>query len=348
MPDKLARRLTALLEHRYGAHVMALRPIAEYGDSAGGVYRVDRRDGPSWVLRLFARNRPLERVLGDAAILAYVGQYEVPAERLVTTRDGEQSTDLDGQGVIVTTFVAGTRPDRSPATLRRFGEVLGRLHALPVPTGDPWLARPAGSLPAEDLRAGQADLARVAGRVPPDKLAEFEALQSALATTNDCAALPSGLTHSDCHLDNAILTPSGQPTLIDWVGAGQGPRVAALGVLLYSCAVRAPGDAPGSPWAAFWREHGLAPTRGQPQNHESDPAQMQAAIEAVIDGYCRHHRLIPAELDGLADAVRFRPVVIAAREFASSLDRGEDPSGWWTRYREADFVADFARRAVER
>jgi Ser/Thr protein kinase RdoA (MazF antagonist) len=344
---ELASRLTDLLERHYGGRVTALVAIAEYGEGEGGVYRVERRDGPPWVLRLFARDRPLERVRGDAAILEHVGRYGVPVERLIPMRDGSGSTDLNGQGVVVTGFVAGSRPDRGPATLRRLGEALGQLHALPTPAGDPFLGRRAGSLPKEDLRAGHADLARVAGRMPSENLAEYEALQAALDATDDCETLPVGLTHSDSHLDNAILTPDGQPVLIDWVGSGQGPRIAALGVLLYSCAVRAPGDAPDSPWASYWREQGTAPS-GVGECEDSLP--MQDAVEAVIDGYCRHIVLTVAELERLPDAVRFRPLVIAAREFAQSIESGQlsDSSGWWTRYTEAEAVAAHARTAMER
>jgi Ser/Thr protein kinase RdoA (MazF antagonist) len=327
--DELTARLTTLLERHYGAHPAALHPIYE---AEGAIYRVQRRDGPPWVLRLFPRSRPLERVQGDAVILVYVERHGVPAERLVTARDGSGSTVLDGRGVLVTTAVEGRRPDRSPTTLRRLGEVVGRLHALPaVPAGDRWLGRRAGALPAQDLAAGHAYLARIAGRVPPERRTEYEMIRAALDATDDCEALPAGLIHSDCHLDNAICTPEGQPVLIDWAGGGQGPRVAAVGLLLYSSIVQAPGDTP---------ESLIGP----------HPAQIRRAIEAVVDGYCRHHLLTPAELEHLPHAVRFRPAVIAARELATGLERGQppDPSGWWTRYAEADAVAHLARAAMER
>lgn len=343
---KQAPYLADLLAQRYGGRVTALVPIAEYGAGDGGVYRVEQKDGPPWVVRLFARDRPLERVRGDAAVLEHIGRHGVPAERLIPAQDGSGSTELNGQGVVVTSFVVGSRPDRSPATLRRLGEALGQLHALPPPAGDPLLGRRAGSLPVEDLHAGRANLARVAGRVPPEQHTEFEALQAALDSTDDCETLPAALTHSDCHLDNAILTQDGQTILIDWVGSGQEPRLAALGVLLYSCAVRAPGDALNSPWAAFWREHGTAPSDAR---IGEDSVQMQDAVEAVIEGYCRHVVLTEAELERLPDAVRFRPLVLAAREFAQSIESGKpaDPTGWWTRYVEAETVAAHARTAME-
>jgi Ser/Thr protein kinase RdoA (MazF antagonist) len=137
--------------------------------------------------------------------------------------------------------------------------------------------------------------------------------------TRDGAGLPHALSHNDCHLANALRTPGGRVVLIDWDGAGQWPRVAALGLLLYSCAVQAPGEAPVPPDL----------TR----------------VDHVLAGYRRHQRLTPAEVEHLPDAVRFRPAVVAARELAASIERDEPepPTGWWRRYPEADAVAARAR-----
>jgi len=46
-----------------------------------GVSRVDRRDGPSWVARLFPRVRPIECVRGYAEILHFLESQDLPAER---------------------------------------------------------------------------------------------------------------------------------------------------------------------------------------------------------------------------------------------------------------------------
>lgn len=349
--DSLADRLAALLEQRYGARIAAVRTIADYGEAEGGVFRVDQKSGSSWVVRLSARGRPLDRVHGDAVVLAYASAHRVPAERLIRTSNGSGATDLNGQGVIVTGFIAGRRADRRRTTLRCLGEALGQLHALPpFPADDRWLGRDAGSLPAADLRLGRAHLERIAHRVPPERLTEYERLCESFAATDDCAALPTSLTHSDCHLDNAILTPEGQTILIDWVGSGQGPRIAALGVLLYSCAVRAPGDDATSPWATIWNEHGLPPNIPAPRHPVPHPIKIRSVVEAVVAGYCRHIRLTAAEQDHLPHAVRFRPLVIAAREFAASIDerRAPNPAGWWVRYAEADAVATHAQWAMER
>jgi hypothetical protein len=72
---------------------------------------------------------------------------------------------------------------------------------------------------------------------------------------------------------------------------------------------------------------------------------MQAMVEATIDGYCRHHRLTPADQEHVPDALRFRPVVTTVREFAASVDTGKplNPAVWWRRYAEADVVSAYAQ-----
>jgi Ser/Thr protein kinase RdoA (MazF antagonist) len=322
--------LRTLVEHHYGALVLAIEPIAEYGDG-GGVYRVDQVNAPSWVVRIFAKDRSMARVRGDAAILNHVTQQGVPCERLVPTLDGSGCTELEGQGVIVTRF-EGVRLSRELTVLRRLGEVLGQLHAIPaVPADDPYLGRRAGSLPREDLDLGIAHLDRVADRVSAVDRNSFESLKMELEATSDCEALPFGLIHSDCHLDNAIQLPGERIALIDWVGAGQGPRVASVGLLLYSAVVQSPGDDS----ATF--ERSSAPDR-------------LFAIDAFAEGYCRHHTLTSRELDHLSDAIRVRPLVVAAREFARSIEMDSplDTRGWWTGYGEAELIAAAAGEAFER
>jgi len=320
--DRVAR-LTALLESRYDTHITGSTPFYEEAERA--VYRVDRRDGLPWVVRLFPRARSLERVLGAAVVLRHVEQQGIPAERLVAAADGSLVIDLDGCGVLVTRFIPGGRLDRSIDRLRRLGEAVGLLHALPpVPDVDPFLSRRAGALPKEDLAFARACLTRIAGRVPRDLRDEYEDLRVALDATHDCEDLPHGLIHSDCHLANVLRTPGGHVVLFDWEGAGQGPRVADLGLLLYSCAIQAPYEPPG-------------------------PTNL-GRVDAVIDGYARCHTPSRAELDRLPDAARFRPAVIAARELAARVEQGqrEDRTGWWTRYAEADAVATCAQQALER
>jgi len=314
-------RLVDLLETGYGARVAGLRPFYEAPERA--VYRVERADGPPWLLRVFGPPRAPERVRGDAAVLRWVAGHGIPAERVVAAAGGGDVLEADGRTLLVTRFVAGRRPDRSPETLCRLGEALGRLHALPpAPDDAPLLHRAGGATPANDLPFGRACLARVAGRVPPGDAARAAALESVLAATRDCASLPQALSHNDCHLANALQTAGGAVVLVDWDGSGRWPRVAALGLLLYSCAVQAPDEPP-------------------------VPPDLRR-VDHVLDGYRRHVRLTAPELDHLPDAVRFRPAVIAARELADEIEQGRPASatGWWVPYPAAEAVAARARTVL--
>jgi Ser/Thr protein kinase RdoA (MazF antagonist) len=186
-----------------------LTPI--YEERVKAMYRADRAGGRPWVLRLFSPRRPLERVEGDAAVLRWVARHRLPAERVVATADGEDVVEVDGWGLLVTRFVVGAPAGRSPATLRRLGDILGRLHALPPPASGAeeaaLLTRAAGATPANDLPFGRACLARVAGRVPPPLEKRYAALNAAVAKTRDGIGLPHTLSHNDCHLGNARQTP---------------------------------------------------------------------------------------------------------------------------------------------
>ncbi|MBO0731987.1 MAG: phosphotransferase, partial [Acidimicrobiaceae bacterium] len=98
--------------------------------------------------------------------------------------------------------------------------------------------------------------------------------------------LPSALIHPDPMPVNTITTPDGHPVLIDWTGAGHGPRVWPLAFLL---------------WAA-----------GQ---------KSAACVRAVAAGYRPHLQLEAEELDRLAAVIAARPVMFAAWGFATGRER---------------------------
>lgn len=227
------------------------------------VHRIDRADGTPWIARVFPAERPTDAVEGDAEILRFLEAHDYPAERVAAPSPVSQ---LDGRAVLVTELVTGEngRPDRRPETFRAMGDLLGRLQTLP--DGDGALARPAGSwhhlskaggARVEDVTALEALL------VEP----HHAALRDELATIDLLDDLPHTLLHPDFSTPNAMLTAEG-PVLIDWTGAGRGPRVAGLGLLLACC------------------------------------AGIMGAVEAVVDGYAPHVELERDELDRLEGAVR--------------------------------------------
>ncbi len=264
------------LERRYGIEVAGVTKLA------AGVIRVDRRDGPPWVARMHLTARPAERTRSDAQVLRFAERHGLAAERCAVS--GPVS-ELGGRAVLVTEFVPGKPWPRSPAADRDLGDYLGRLHALrPDGSGpeDAAARRPAGSLhhlpdyeggPGQDLAAAAAMLADVDGRVPAEHAATYAALRALLPRGDDGRGLPESFVHPDAARVN-VLTAGGGPVLVDWAGAGTGPRLASLAVLLHSAG---PGGA-----------------------------------AEVLRGYGQHQQLTGEELDRLEGVLWIRPLWLAA------------------------------------
>src|SRR5512140_573330 len=89
-----------------------------------------------------------------------------------------------------------------------------------------------------DLRARVVALLEQHGMTTLAGRSQLEALEAAVAVAQDGSDLPSALIHPDCQLSNAIRDPRGRISLIDWEGAGVGPRLWPLGLLLFSAVVR--------------------------------------------------------------------------------------------------------------
>jgi Ser/Thr protein kinase RdoA (MazF antagonist) len=221
--------LPAHLEHRYGIRVASTTKLV------AGVYRVQQQAGPTWVARLFLIGRPVERAEDDAEVLRFLQRCDVPAERCAHR---EPVSWLDGRAVLVTEHVEGGTLPQSPAARRALGDMLGLLQALPTEPGP--TQRPAGSLhhlpdyegdPGRDLAAAAALLADLEGRVPAEYERTYQAIRELLAKGDDGHGLPESFIHPDPVRANVIATPGG-PVLVDWTGAGRGPRLASLAALL--------------------------------------------------------------------------------------------------------------------
>ena len=289
LPGRPGERLRAHLETRYGIVVDAMTELDL------GVWRVGRADGPDWVARAFPARRPAEAVAGDAAILRYLAAHEFPAERCAAD---EPVSVLDGRSVLVTEW-AGPVPRqhrrdaiRAAGGLSHLGALLGRLHTLDTtPTasaggvgpGDGAVARPGGAwhhladgLPAAEIAAAGRMLAEAAPLVPDAERAAFDALRAEVAASDPAEGLPMGLIHPDFVLANVVATPGGM-VLVDWAGAGRGPRLWPLAFLLYAEAAKEP------------RRAG-----------------------AVLLGYREHVMLEAGELDRLGAVARTRPLILRA------------------------------------
>jgi Ser/Thr protein kinase RdoA (MazF antagonist) len=308
------------LERRYGIDVTARANLDN------GVVRISHAAG-EWVARVFPAVRPIDAVADDAEILRMLAERGIPAERCA---HDEPVSELDGQGVLVTEWIRGAnaRNDVSGATLSDLGELLGRVHALPIDgvamsrRGGSWhhLAAGGGGRDA-DIAALEPLLAAASSRVAPDDREIFDGVCTALHEIEDGNGLPSTFIHPDPGGANAIAADDGRLALIDWTGAGEGPRVTSFGTLVAGA---------------------LQPNPGAP------PSRDLRRVDAIVAGYRGHVQLTSEELDRLPGALTAFGVVlncwsfvfhgIGIREIARSID---------VRRATADSVAERVMQAFD-
>jgi Ser/Thr protein kinase RdoA (MazF antagonist) len=261
-------RLGPHLEATYGVTVKKIAPLQQGNH---GVHRVDLAKGGPWVVRVFPADRPVADVEGDASALRYLESAGFPAERCVA-----DVSVHEGQGVLVTGFVKGTSPKPSTAIERAIAGLVGRSHAM---TDLPKAAkRGAGGLHLytvdgtvrTEIETAKACLEAAAFRGTDDR---WELLRAGLDAADDFASLPKAFMHPDPGTPNAVISGR-DPIFIDWTGAGLGPRVLGLGLLLGACA------------------------DGKTFNREWTDAMMNA--------YAEHVRLKPSEFEHLEAAIAHR------------------------------------------
>jgi Ser/Thr protein kinase RdoA (MazF antagonist) len=281
MPSQPAERVRTHLAAQYG--IRADRMV----DLDVGVWRVRRSDGPDWVARWFPANRPPAAVSADAEILRYLAEHQFPAERCAAA---EPVSILDDRALLVTEWAGPVPRDRRRETIRatgglaRLGEFLGRLHSLPPGSGA--ATRPGGAwhhladgLPSAEIAAASRMLADAAGLFAAGEPAErdaYQALRAEIDALDAADGLPTAFTHPDFVLANVIAAPDGM-ILVDWAGAGWGPRIWSLAFFLYA-----------------------------------EAAKDIRRVDLVLAGYWRHVTLEDEEISRLAAVARARPLVLAA------------------------------------
>lgn len=281
------RSLHRHLSRRYGID------IEGFEEMDLGVVRVARSGGDDWVARIFPGSRPRRNVEGDAEALSWLEAVGYPAERLAAD---DPVSEWDGSHILLTRYVdAVPRAERREAVrdaggLRALGEMLGRLHSLAEDSGAP--RRPGGAWhhfaeghPREEIAAVRTALqgGRGTDSVRRTDPAVFSELDHELALVDDGDGLPEAFTHPDFVMPNVVATSDPALVVVDWTGAGRGPRVWSLGFFL-------------------WAE-GMKDVR-------------RAALVAA--GYRRHITLTGDELARLPGIVRARSITFAAWHLARS------------------------------
>jgi phosphotransferase family enzyme len=265
----------AHLEASYGIRVTGLSELDV------GVYRVGRADGPDWVARVFPPRRPVPAAQGDAEILRFVAEHRFRAERPAAS---EPASTLDGQGVLVTEYVDGVARPQRREMIRRLGGfwslgvMLGELHTLP---GQDAIARDGGAWhhlaeghPREEIAAALRVLDDASERAADNERRAYAALRAEVADFDSGEGLPHALTHPDFVLDNVVPSAKRGLVVVDWTGAGQGPRMWSLAFLLLAAGGR-----------------GLD------------------RVGRTITGYLTQVRPEPEELDRLGGMIRVRPAL---------------------------------------
>jgi Ser/Thr protein kinase RdoA (MazF antagonist) len=274
--------LSSHLETRYGIE------ITQMSELDLGVLRVDRRDGPSWVVRLFPPTRDLQATEGDAEILRFLEDQDFPAERCATP---EAVSMFDARSMLVTEHAEGLRGEerrtaiRDLGGLRHLGALLGHLHTMTK--GPPATSRPGGGWhhlvdggPRDEIAAAGALLAAAEDKVVASDRHLYDLLRTQVASLDSCEGLPEGLTHPDFVMQNIIATPDQRLVIVDWTGAGRAARLWSLAFLLFA-----------------------------------EGAKALARVDLVVAGYRQHVDLEPEELSRLQMAVRARPLTLLTWSF---------------------------------
>jgi Ser/Thr protein kinase RdoA (MazF antagonist) len=252
--------------------------------------RVEFDDNVAVVARVFPSHDAVAAVSQLSSILRHLAVHDYPAERL-ESEVVQAVTNLDenlGAGcVLVTKFIPGTRPERNRVTFHKLGQLLGRLHTMPVPDGSPkggaWhhLCLQGGIHEECEAAARMLDTARNDDANVAKLREELHHIQHAFAAEE--ANLPTALLHPDFVPPNIIVRQGSNDqewAVIDWAGAGAGPRVLPLGFLLGV--------------GAIWGKPDLA--------------------QAAAKGYAAHARLVGAEMRVLREAAYARFLTIGCWE----------------------------------
>jgi len=135
-------------------------------------------------------------------------------------------------------------------------------------------------------------------RITGDRRRGFDYLRAQVASADDCDDLPVALIHPDPVLKNVIAKDAAL-TLVDWTGAGVGPRIISLAPLLMG-AVRPTG----------WD---------------------RAALGNIAAAYRAHVQLEPGEIERLGSALLIRQLWFAAWNYWTRTAKGNPPAGteWW-------------------
>ena len=194
------------------------------------VYRLRPADGgPDLVARAFGAGVEAATVNAAARVLTGLAGTPFPAGRCAS--DPPVLPLGSGRHLLVTEYVEPA-PAPGPGFLLAWcAGLLARLatrSARDLPSGGGW--HRLGATPSHEI----AGALRLGGQIGPS----VGELVDTLADADDGTGLPEALIHADLTPPNAVPRGDQPPVIIDWIGAGRGPRVWPLAFLLFAAGPR--------------------------------------------------------------------------------------------------------------
>ena len=168
--------------------------------------------------------------------------------------------------------------------------------------------------PREEITAAIDLLEGAEPSVPPEQHHLYDELLDELEDLDDGADLPHAFVHPDFVPANAITTPDDHRVIVDWAGAGRGPRAWSLAFLLYA-----------------------------------EGAKDLRRVDVVLAGYRRHVTLEDEELDRLAAIAAARPLVLSVWSVCTGRSTPTEALAHAAETKTlAEAIAARARAALER
>lgn len=279
--DTLLSQLSTHLLVKYSITVNDITKLDQ------NIVRIDSENG-TFVARIFSSSLSLASIIQDAELLRFLEQQEFPSERFAHPEP--VSTMNSGHHVLLTIFIDGRRPQKGVRLFSRLGSLLGQLHVLEYPANGV-AAKKGGSwhhlCHSGDIKDEiQAALTLMDEKSPSsidEEIDLYDNLRHKVAEADDFSDLPHCLVHPDFVPSNSIVSAADASIqIVDWSGAGIGPRIVSLGFLL---------------WAAGMRS--------------------SAQVNEVISAYKIHVSLEEDELSRLDHAIMSKPVILRVWEFCT-------------------------------
>jgi hypothetical protein len=191
-----------------------------------GVYRLrPANGGPDLVARAFGAGVQAATVNAAARVLAGLAGTPFPAGRCAS---GCPVLPLGGGRHLLVTEYVEPAPAPGPGFILAWcAGLLARLatrSARDLPSGGGW--HRLGATPSREID----EALRLGGQIGP--------AVGELAGADDGTGLPEALIHADLTPPNAVPRGDQPPVIIDWIGAGRGPRAWPLAFLLFAAGPR--------------------------------------------------------------------------------------------------------------